>query len=155
MLSGPGSSWFDYNLLRPSQVARVAKNPPASAGDIRDASLILGSGRSPGGGNGNLLQYSCQENPRDRGAWYATFHGVTKELDMTEGLNKKDIIFSWCSKFQLWFERLRLSNHSSKSQPVHAHGICSYNFLCILSLFAFCIYINKMHFCECICSCTA
>ena len=40
--------------------------------------MIPGSGRSPGGGNGNLLQYCCQDNPMDRGAWWATVHGVTK-----------------------------------------------------------------------------
>ena len=46
--------------------------------------LIPGSGRSPGGGDGNPLQYSCLENPMDRGAWQATFHGGHKKLDMTE-----------------------------------------------------------------------
>jgi len=44
--------------------------------------LISGSGRSPGEGNGNPLQYSCLGNPRDRGAWWAIVHGVEKELDM-------------------------------------------------------------------------
>ena len=53
----------------------VVKNPPANAGD---AGSIPGSGRSPGGGNGNPLQYSCLENSMDRGAWQATVHGVTK-----------------------------------------------------------------------------
>ena len=67
----------------PSQVALVVKNPPANAGDARDAGLILGSGRSPGEGNGNPLQYSCLENPMDRGAWGAAVHGVTKESDTT------------------------------------------------------------------------
>ena len=67
----------------PSQVALVVKNPPANAGDTRDASLIPGSGRSPGGGHGNPLQYSCLENPMNRGAWQAAVHGVTKELDTT------------------------------------------------------------------------
>ena len=55
----------------------VIKNMPASAGDTRDASLIPGAGRSPGGGNDNPLQYPCLENPKDR-AWRATVHGVTK-----------------------------------------------------------------------------
>ena len=63
---------------RASQVTLVAKNLPANAGDIRDAASILGSGRSTGGGNGNPLQYFCLENPKDRGAWQATVHGVTK-----------------------------------------------------------------------------
>ena len=47
----------------------VVKNPPTDAGDARDAGLIPGSGRSPGVGNGTPLQYSCLENPMDRGAW--------------------------------------------------------------------------------------
>ena len=56
----------------------MVKNPPASAGDRRDTGSIPGSGRSPGGGHGNPLQYSCLENPMDRGAWQATVHGVAK-----------------------------------------------------------------------------
>ena len=59
----------------------VVKNPPASAGD---AGLIPGLGRFPGEGNGNPLQYSCLENPMNRGAWQAIVHGVTKESDPTE-----------------------------------------------------------------------
>ena len=61
-----------------SQVALVIKNPPANAGDIRNASLIFGLGKSPGVGNGNLLQYSCLENPMDRGAWRAMVCGAVK-----------------------------------------------------------------------------
>ena len=53
----------------------MVKNPPANAGH---AGSIPGSGRSPGEGNGNPLQYSCLENPMDRGAWWATARGVTK-----------------------------------------------------------------------------
>ena len=56
----------------------VVKNLPTNAGDSGEASSIPGLGRSPGGGNGNPLQYSCLENPRDRGAWWATVHGVRK-----------------------------------------------------------------------------
>ena len=59
-------------------MALVVKNLPANAGDVRDASSIPGLGRSPGGGHGHPLQYSCLENPMDRGAWQATFHKVTK-----------------------------------------------------------------------------
>ena len=65
-----------------SQVVLVVKNPRASAGDV---GLIPGSGRSPGGGHGNPLQYSYLENSRDRGAWRAAVHGVT-ELDTTEAI---------------------------------------------------------------------
>ena len=56
----------------------MVKNLPANAGDARDTSLIPGSGRSPGGEDGNPLQDSCLENPVDRGAWWATVHGVVK-----------------------------------------------------------------------------
>ena len=56
----------------------VVKNLPANAGEESDMGLIPGSGRSPGVGNGNPLQYACLENSMDRGAWQATVHGVTK-----------------------------------------------------------------------------
>ena len=65
-------------VYRASQVALVVKSLPANAGDIRDAGLIPGLGRSPGGGHGNPLQYSCLENTMDREAWQATVLGVTK-----------------------------------------------------------------------------
>ena len=61
-----------------SQAALVVKKSPANAGDIKDLGLIPWSGRSPGKGNGNPLQYSCPENPMDRGVWWAAVHGVTK-----------------------------------------------------------------------------
>ena len=56
----------------------MVKDPPSSAGDLRDTGSISGSERSSGERNGNPLQYSCVENPMDRGAWWATVHGVTK-----------------------------------------------------------------------------
>ena len=56
----------------------VVKNPPANAGDMRDAGSIPGSGKSPGEGHRNPLQYACLENPMDREAWQAPVHGVTK-----------------------------------------------------------------------------
>ena len=62
----------------------VVKNLPANAGDTWDEGLILGLGRSPALGNGTPLQYSCLENPMGRGAWWASGHGVAKELDMTK-----------------------------------------------------------------------
>jgi len=64
--------------LRGDQVVLVVKNPPANAGDIGNSGLIPGWGRSPGGGNGNPLQYSCLGIPRDRGTWWATVHRVSK-----------------------------------------------------------------------------
>ena len=60
------------------QVVLVIKSLPASAGDVRDVDSIPGSGRSPGGGHGTPLQYSCLENPMDGGVWRGTVHGVTK-----------------------------------------------------------------------------
>ena len=56
----------------------IVKNPRANAGDAGDVGLIPGSGRSPGEGNGNPLQYFCLGNPTDRGAWWATVYGITK-----------------------------------------------------------------------------
>ena len=68
----------------------VLKSQPANAGDsgspIGDARLISESGRSPGGGNGNLFQNSCLVNPMDRAAWWATIQGIT-ESNPTEGQN--------------------------------------------------------------------
>ena len=61
----------------------MVKTLPASVGDVRDAGLIPGLGRSPGGGHGSPVQYPCLENPMDRGAWWATVRRVTKEFDMT------------------------------------------------------------------------
>ena len=68
----------------PGQITRgfsgvnVVKNLPAIAGDARDSGWIPGYGRSPGEGNGNPLRYSCLENPKDRGVWQATVHGIAK-----------------------------------------------------------------------------
>ena len=59
----------------------MVKNPPANAGDIGDMGSIPGLGKSPGGGHGDPLQYSCLETPMDRGAWRVTVPGVA-ELDM-------------------------------------------------------------------------
>ena len=60
----------------------MVKKQPDNAKDIRDAGSVPGSGRSPGGGHGNPLQYSCLENPMGRGAWWATVH--SKQSDTTE-----------------------------------------------------------------------
>ena len=59
-------------------MALVVKNPPANAGDLRDAGSVPGSGIASGGEHGSPLQYSCLENPMDREAWRATVHGVAK-----------------------------------------------------------------------------
>ena len=65
----------------------MVKNPPANAEDIRDAGSIPGSGRSPGGGHGNPLQYSCLKNLMDRGAWQATVHRVTQNQTQLKRLS--------------------------------------------------------------------
>ena len=61
-----------------SQVMQEIKTPPADAGDIRDSGSVPRLGRSPEGGHGNPLHYFYLENPKDRGAWWAIVHGVTK-----------------------------------------------------------------------------
>ena len=65
-------------VCQASQVVLVVKNLPANAGNVRDLGSIPGLGRSSGGGHGNPLQYSCLENPMDKGAWQVMVHGVTK-----------------------------------------------------------------------------
>ena len=65
-----------------SQEALVVKNLPANAGDARDTGSIPGSGSSPGGGHGNPLQFSCLENPKDRGAWRATAHQIMSQTQL-------------------------------------------------------------------------
>ena len=70
----------------------VVKNPPANAGDVRDDGSIPGSRRSPGRGHGNPLQYSCLENPMDRGPWWATVHRVTKSWSQLKWLSAHSLI---------------------------------------------------------------
>ena len=67
-----------YISLSASQMVLMVKNGPANAGDVRDAGLISGSGRSPRGGHSNLHQYCCLENPMDKGAWWAIVHSFAK-----------------------------------------------------------------------------
>ena len=83
-----------------SQVVLIVKNPSASAGDKRDSGLIPGSGRSPGGGNGYPLQYSCLENPMDREAWQATVHRVSNDQTQLKQLSMHTC-WSRDIKFQL------------------------------------------------------
>ena len=70
----------------------VVKNLPANARDVRNASSVPGLGRYSEGGNGNPLQYSCLENPTDRGIGWATIHGVAKSLTQLKELNKHKAI---------------------------------------------------------------
>ena len=68
-----------HHGARASKVALVIRNLPANVGDIRNVGSVPGLGRSPGGGHGNPLWYSCLENPMDRRAWWAVVHGVAKD----------------------------------------------------------------------------
>ena len=93
----------------------MVKNPPADAGDTRDLGLIPGSGKSPGVGYGNPLQYSCLENPMDRGTWWATVHGGCKESNRTEvtlnacttiyKINSKDLLYSTGQLYSVSFRK--------------------------------------------------
>ena len=80
LLGGGASASFCHLTSHPQRTGfpggAVGKNPPANAGNARDTGSIPGSGGSPGGGKGSPLQYSCLENPTDRGAWWATVQGV-------------------------------------------------------------------------------
>ena len=83
-----------------SQAALVAKNPPVSTRVARHAGSIPGLGRSPGGGHGNPLQYSCLENPIDRGAWQATVHEVARvghDLVTKEERYNKYVLYNICT----------------------------------------------------------
>ena len=75
-----------YRHLQASQMALVVKSPPANAGEARRVGSTPGSGRFPGGGHGDPLQYSCLENPMHRGAWWALVHRVRKDSDTTEAM---------------------------------------------------------------------
>ena len=79
----------------------MVKNLPTNAGDIRDADLIPGSGRSPEEGNGNLLQYSCLGNPMDNGAWRDTVYGVAKSWTRLNDLALSTGVFSGVSSSAL------------------------------------------------------
>ena len=89
-------------LLWASQVALGVKNSPADTGDIRDVGWIPGSGRCPGGGQGSSLQYSCLENPMDRGAWW-TVHGVSQSRTRLKQLSTHTHEpFLFTSTAELW-----------------------------------------------------
>ena len=77
----------------------VIKTPPANAGAAGHIGLIPGSGRSPGGENGSPLQYSCLQNPMDRGVWWAIIPGVAKESDRTEHLKNNIVALEHCLSF--------------------------------------------------------
>ena len=87
-------------------MAQWIKNLPANAGDLGDTGSIPRWGRSPGGGHGNPHQYSCLGNPVDRGAWWATIHGIsesdtteaTEHTYMQEAEERPELTFSLCQE---------------------------------------------------------
>ena len=79
----------------------VVKNLPANAGASGDEGLIPGSGGSPGEGNGNPFQYSCLQNPMDRGAWRAVVHRVTKSWTQLKQLNMHATL---CTYWQVYYQ---------------------------------------------------
>ena len=110
------------------QVALVVKNPPANAGDT---ALIPGSGRFPGGGHCNPLQYSCLENPMDRGVWQATAHGVAKSWTWLKWLRThtcKTWIVSSLVFFAffilLWTKQSLLKHQLTKNVVTTSHYRC-------------------------------
>ena len=99
----------------------MVENLPASAGDVRDLSLIPGSGRSPGGGNGNPLQYSRLENPMDREAWQATVHGVAKSRTWLKRVSTRTHLRMKSSSVGL-SSMLLSPSHSPYSPPTSEAG---------------------------------
>ena len=96
----------------------LVKNPPANAGDVGS---IPGLGRSPGEGNGNSLQYSCLGNHIDRGAWWVTIHGVTKESDTTDQLNNN---YLFCRLLQD-FKAMKMYGYLTEGTTQRAQcGLC-------------------------------
>ena len=111
----PGAVWIDQ---RPLTNLYPEKNPPASAGDMRNVGSVPGSGRSPREGNGSPLQYSCLENPMDRGAWRATVQGATKSRTRPKRLSRQVLVrivlpvcscglHTWYSLCVPWWEKGR------------------------------------------------
>ena len=109
-------------IWAPFQVVLVVKNPSANAGDIRHSGLILWSGRSPGGGHGNPPLYSCLENPRDRGAWRATVHGVSKSWARLKRLSTHTpgLVNFPPSELFLW---IPVNRHILRTHNVSSYGL--------------------------------
>ena len=88
---------FPVSGVNPFILGSQVKNPSAIAGDSRDMGLIPESGISPGGGNGNPFQYSCLEISVDRGAWWATIHGVAKSWTCLAFTQQQPLTLLSCS----------------------------------------------------------
>ena len=105
----------------------VVKNPPANAGDAGNVGLIPESGRSPGVGNGNPLQYSCLENPRDGGAWWATIYGVAQSWTRLKRLSS--LAAGMQILYHLWPLGKGISRSLVGSSRAQVLACCSYLFL--------------------------
>ena len=125
---------LQYILKWASQVQLVVKNLPANAGDVRDVGSIPGLGRCPGGVHDNPLQYSCLENPVDRGAWRATVHRVTKSQTWLKWLSRQA---------HTHWNRTTLHNYVNKSDYRIVCNMCIYVFIiiCTFNVCFICIYI--------------
>ena len=97
-----------------SQVVLVIKNPPTNAEHVRDAGSIPGSGRSPGGGHGNLLQYSCLENPMDREACRATVHSFAQSWARLKQLSTHAHLYLYVEGDQIHGIRMQKTKQSNK-----------------------------------------
>ena len=103
-------------LIWPSpHVALVVKNLPVNAGNVRDKGSIPGSGRSPGGGHGNPLQFLCLENPVDRGAWGGYSSQGCKKLDMTEQLSTHSTVIRARSLFLFLEDRVETTQEGHRA----------------------------------------
>ena len=123
----------------------MVKNLPANAGDV---GLSPGSGRPPGGGNGNPLQYSCLENPTDRGAWGATVHGVTKDVGHDWATKQQIKFITFCLTVYVFMMHSEIACHfmsQSRGQSINGQphapeewrmGFCrhSYGVTCGISM---------------------
>ena len=98
-------------------LALVIKSLPANAGGLRDTGSILGSGRSPGEGNGKLPQHSCLENPMDRGTWGATVHGVAKSQTRLKQLSTAHSTSQRCPRCPVLMQRWACSVGSGPQTP--------------------------------------
>ena len=118
-----GTGFCIYDLL--SQVVLVVKNLPANGGDVRTAGLIPGSGDPlEEAGHGNPLQYSCLENPMDRGAWWAIVHGVAKSRTQLKRLSTHTHTWSYpcgyLDSYDLWPHPPTLHNNRCTFLPFHS-----------------------------------
>ena len=102
--------WLNSIPLWASRVVQVVKNPSAKAEDIRDVGLIPGLGSSPGGGSDNPLQYSCLENPMDRGAFWITVHRVTKSQTGLKWLSMHTV-FHCIYRYHIFFIHSSVDGH--------------------------------------------